>query len=416
MQMKATDFASVFAALTDENDDFSYLVKKYKLDPTRDFVGADLSNVNFGAFSVEILNLKDANLIGADLSLIKCKKLITDSAELKDTKLPPQHVRKNVHEQTDSALISEIKGRAILAIHSYLEKEPSKRNTAERIFDSGAPEYVEYFTRSEKIEIEKRIITAAQQFSKAVQRTTRSNRKKNFKIQKGWKSKVIKFHYDFDRTQLYRQLNGDELDRYFLGKLADSIHLDSGSVDDLQPIFTKHLPDYESMKRDLAVLKSSTENTSIKRAAFKHIIQSLCRSCDHVTMIFVDFLPFSKILYHQLNRDIKTYIKFIFIGPYVAESSQAASMVSSEHFVYGYVPERRKFAETDLSKIVKRISLATNGKLLFSNALSKDIKSLVGLEINIAIPRISALVADAIKKVERKISSKLNRRGQLYIY
>ena len=75
--MKATDFASVFAALTDENDDFSYLVKKYKLDPTRDFVGADLSNVNFGAFSVEILNLKDANLIGADLSLIKCKKLIT---------------------------------------------------------------------------------------------------------------------------------------------------------------------------------------------------------------------------------------------------------------------------------------------------------------------------------------------------
>ena len=267
-----------------------------------------------------------------------------------------------------------------------------------------------------KIEIEKRIITAAQQFSKAVQRTTRSNRKKNFKIQKGWKSKVIKFHYDFDRTQLYRQLNGDELDRYFLGKLADSIHLDSGSVDDLQPIFTKHLPDYESMKRDLAVLKSSTENKLNQESGLQTYYSVTMPELRSRHYDFVDFLPFSKILYHQLNRDIKTYIKFIFIGPYVAESSQAASMVSSEHFVYGYVPERRKFAETDLSKIVKRISLATNGKLLFSNALSKDIKSLVGLEINIAIPRISALVADAIKKVERKISSKLNRRGQLYIY
>jgi hypothetical protein len=420
MHLKAADFASVFAALTDESDDFPYLVQKYKLDLARDFVGADLRNVNFGALSADILNLSGANLIGADLSSIKCNKLITDSAELKNTKLPLQHAPKNIREQTDSTIISEIKGCAILAIHSYVEQERVRPNPTEQIFDSGAPEYVEYSTKSEKVAIEKNILAAAQRLQMAVRRIKRrrTNRNREFGSRREWNVKVVRFASDFssDRMRQYQQVNSDELDRNFLDKFAHSIHLESGQVHEYEPIFKKYSPEYESIKRDLVILKSSAKNTWIKRATFKNIIQLICEGYDQVTVLFVDFRPFSEILYRQINHDIKTHIKFIFVGPHAGEFVYGASMVSPDHFIHGYAPARRRFAETDLSKILKRVNSATNGRLLFSTALSKHIRDLIGLEINSAIRKMAELVANAVNEVENKKSPKLNRRGQLYIH
>lgn len=418
MALKARDFALVFSALTDESDDFSYLVKKYKLDPARDFVGADLRNVDFGTLSTDVLNLKGANLKGADLSSIKCKKLITESAELKNTKLPPQHADKNIRDLASSSVVSDIKGQAILAIHSYVQKEDAKQWVADRIFSSGAPEYVEYVTPNEKAEIEERILRVAKRFSTAAARARRRRASQARKVgsQPGSKSKVVRFvsNIDLEKERFYEQLSGDALDHDFMSKFARCVHLDLESPNEFDLVFKRHSPEYNLVATSLEILKSSTENMSAKRAAFKNIVKMICWRCDRVTLLFVDFRPFSKILHHQIDRDIEAHMKFVFVGPYGA--IQTTSMVRQDHFIHGYALEPRKFAETDLSRLLKRIGLATNGTLLFSSALTRQLRDLVGLEINTAIRRMAELVAVAISKVERQPFPKLNRRGQLYIH
>lgn len=122
----------VRSILEADSGDFATLLKLAGLDPRTDLRGCDLSNVDFGVFVADVLNLKRCDLTSADLSRIKVRELNTDGADIAGARFPPEHEKSVRLLQLGLRQRFDALKMIALAIHRFHVRP----FVTERLFDS----------------------------------------------------------------------------------------------------------------------------------------------------------------------------------------------------------------------------------------------------------------------------------------
>lgn len=403
------DFSLFFSVLTEESDDFVTLINKYRLDPAIDLMGLDLSDVTFGSLSADVLNLTNANLSGADLTHVRCKRLILDSADATGAKLPEAMAGTSVppKDYVERREIEGILQKAVLSIRSYEADTLGFNGAIQRIFSSGAPEYLEYFGDINRAAIEAGLSDKADLFLKADggrNYRVRTKAKRRDGPVRGRKRTILFRSSSAIEKPLRSSRSDDSLDKGFLERFY------KGTFEEI----SSRGATYKAKRRKHSGGQFGHQSSlTSDRAAFKSFINRLCLDVDRIVLIFIDFLPFSNSLYHELNRDITAHLKFIFVGPHQPMYSlPKTSMVTADHRLSIH---ERFFSERDLTNVLWRIRAATSKKLIISDELIVSLRRLVGQEINRATQGAARTILSSAKRARSNGTLKPDRQGHILL-
>ena len=148
-----------FELATDENDNFSHLVRKYGIDPETDFRSADFTGVDFGKFRAQKIDLSNCILTDANLSQVHCKNIILQNATLHGTKLPDNAtVEKNQPSRERWLVKLDLLKLAALAVFRYDTRQANIDLLLSQLNNSRTPVGLSFQTESEQKYYTKKIV------------------------------------------------------------------------------------------------------------------------------------------------------------------------------------------------------------------------------------------------------------------
>ena len=352
---------TIIAALTElanaEADDFPTLVRKFKIDPAYDLRYCDLRNVNFGNLIAGTLNLTGCLLEGADLSRVRCNKIIRD----------PDSPNATYDEVTESLK------QALVAVYRY---QNSDGLAQEVVMERTMAAVVAFFhDLTEQAAI---TISICKSYMKSIEEIAIQG-----ELEPGME--ILWFYRREARATA--AIEGKLLDLAFINAVR-------------RPIPGDHLGVYPSRhnrgrtKRIADAIRDPKHKsidwyrTEFIRALRKELKRS-------AVLVFSGFPPISKQLYREMTDGLPYPIKLVF----VCSSDYERRFTGEEaRWQREAIPDRSIQTITtshDLDNIDRRISLATELRIGISLETRKKMASCVGAPIaeikNLRIRRIYEL-------------------------
>jgi hypothetical protein len=360
---------ALFALLETEDDNFESLMKRFGIDPATDLQNCDLNGVDFGELSVDILDLTGSDLEGANLSKVKCRKLIGADGVATERKQ------------------NRVLGDVLLAISRYQNSDWVLNQIVGALSESSAPVLAFYDSAAEQDLLTKRI---------CAHYTDASHLREGFNMHASG-MKVLWFYTKSSKGQF--KLNPAVLDRAFFEALRESNKSDDIGIYPLRPnqsaiqrIRNSVRPGaYDAMREDFAL--SLRKELSNKEFMSGH----------GSVLIFSGFPPISKRLHRAIRDAVNGRITFIFL---------CSSSLQPQYLQGGGLPWRRVAVpaysigeplavKADIRRLIRRIGIASGGKITFDSSFEGWMnefagKPLAALKRELATELKNALVQAAL--------------------
>jgi hypothetical protein len=351
---------ALFGLASAEIDDFPALVRNFKIDVANDLRHCDLRNVNFGDLIADTLNLTGCLLEGADLSRVKCRRIIRDDDKSRAA--------------SDEA--TEALKQALLAVYRY--RDPSKL-TEEIANDMaiGSPVLVFYNTAAEQDAI------------------TRSIWKMFSLVPAGQvvpQFDLVWFHTRRAKGPLI--LDANSIDEKFLSLVRAPDYNDIG----IYPF----RGNYARVKRVVAALNGSdSQSISALRTVFAESLRKQMKRS--AVIIFSGFPPISLQLYREMQGKVPWKLVFVCSDEYEAQFIRESSRWR-KHFIPSRRLEPMEVTPQDLENIEYRIMLASDGKVTIRPGTRKRMERFLGGSLtdlkNMLVKRIYEFKEQAVSDIE----------------
>jgi len=365
---------SLFALLESEEEDFATLLHRYGIDPATDLQNCDLTGVDFGSLTADTLDLTGSSLDGADLSKVKCKRVLGLDAHAQDLK-PPKR------DHFDDVLS---------AISRYQNADWSINQIVDAVADRSAPVLAFYGTTAEQDLLTKRLCA---HYGDA------SHLREGFNSHAMGK-KLIWFYSKATRPSL--TLNPAALDKLFFDALRTS-----NTSDDIG--IYPHRPNHAAVGRIKASVRAGPYDQM--RGDFVKALsrEARQRAGTLVTfpgcfVVFSGFPPISKRLYRELRDAIPGHLSLIFLcssslEPYYLQSK---GVPWRRVAIPSYSIGEPLAVEADVGRLCRRIELASGGRITVSEGIKEWMSQFVGkplatLKFNIAAELKTAFPLSALQ-------------------
>jgi hypothetical protein len=368
---------SLFALLDTEEDNFSALVQRFGIDPAKDLQNCDLSDVDFGKLTADILDLTGSNLQGANLSRIRCKKIIGVDTGLLGAIEPEKNVWKDV----------------LLAIYRYQNSDWVTNRVVESFQEGPAPILAFYDTSAEQDVLTKRLCT---QFGDASH------------VRAGYSPHVVgsgtKLLWFYSKAEIGKfRLNPTSLDRNFFELLRD------GTASDDVGIYP-----FRSNQAAVRRIRNRLRGTSYNEMAddFATGLQGYFGadltegySTGYGSVLLLSgYPPISKRFYRVIRDAGLRRLKLIFLCPSSLEPfyKENDGMLWRRVAVPAYSTGEPRVAPEDISRLQRRIGVASNGAI----TLGKNAEALMKQFIGKPLTELKAQLSHRIKAATRPTATR----------
>lgn len=279
---------ALFALLETDEDDFATLMQRFGIDPASDLQNSDLTNVDFGDLKADTLNLTGSSIEGANLSRVKCKKIIGPDGTLERPKIfiVPHH---GAAEPILSR--SKIEG-TILAISKYQKSSWLTDKILDHSRDTSAPVLAFYDTAAEQDFLTKRLCAIFNDVSHPTK-----------PLPSGPPPKFIWFYSKADKSTF--ELSATVLERNFFALLrSDNTSDDIG----VYP--------YLSNRAVVAKIRNSLQGTGNSPDRMRDVFSRELNgefSERGGTVLFSGYPPISKRFYEEIRKHSRRRVKLIFL-------------------------------------------------------------------------------------------------------
>lgn len=330
---------ALFTLLDTDEDDFATLVQRFGIDPAKDLQNCDLSNVDFGRLVADTLDLTGSILQGANLSQVKCKRLIGVEATI--SKPTPE-----------KPVLDDVQ----LAIFHYQNSDWALNKVVNTLGSSSAPVLVFYDSTAEQSILTKRLCA---HFGHASH------------VQAGFSThslgvKLLWFYSKAGKPQQFR-LNPASLEKSFFELLqAGNVSHDIG----IYP-FTSNQAAVERICKSVrgpSYDQMRTEFTgSLRRELSRQLSTKLAFDPGSV-VLFSGFQPISKRLYRDILDAGNGNINLIFLCSSTLEPfyTQDKGVPWRRVAVPAHSVGEPLAVAADIGRLRKRIGIASGGLVTLS--------------------------------------------------
>jgi hypothetical protein len=345
-----------------ETDDFPSLIKRFKIDLASDLRHCDLRNVNFGNLIADTLDLTGCLLEGADLSLVKCKRIVRDSDKS----------NANLDETT------ELLKQALLAIYRYQNPDGLAQQVADE--QTLAPIVVFYGSAAEQDFITRSICKMYRKRSEQI-------------LIEGELISGMDLVWFYTRgTKADLKLEANLLDLAFINLVREPSYDDIG----IYPF----RENYARVKRvATAIDEPKYRSLDSYRTQFVSAVRSQLKRA--TILVFSGFPPMSRQLYHDMREGLPNKFKLVFV---CSRNYERQFTTDATHWRREAVPSRSIDAPIvsidDVDNIDRRIRLASGSRIRVGSETRQRMDFCVGSPLtelkNLLVKRIYEFNADRL--------------------
>jgi len=349
--VKTDALSSLFALLDTDEDDFASLVKRFGIDPANDLQNCDLTNVDFGRLTADTLNLTGSELEGADLSKVVCRQVI--GADVPSGK-------PNV---ASASLIT----LALSSVARYQNADWVLNQIISNAEEGAAPIMAFYDSTAEQDLLTKRVCAHFGDHSH---------------LRQDWDATMIgmKFLWFYCKASTAQlKLNPAFLDKAFFEALRGSNQSDDFGIYPLTPNrsaisrikASTHGGDYGQMRRNfIRGLREELGSRSMSGLV----------TYGNSAVLFSGFPPISKRFYTEIRESLPGRLRLIFLCSSAFEQHylEAGGKNWRRFAVPGYSIGPPLAVAEDVRRLVRRVGLATQGKISVPNIVENKLDRLIG--------------------------------------
>ncbi|RED38030.1 hypothetical protein BJ123_105109 [Rhodopseudomonas thermotolerans] len=337
---------ALFSLLAMEEDNFAKLLKYFELDPAKDLRNCDLTNVDFGTLEADVLDLTGATISGADLSKIRCKKIIgaLHSEVMTHQGLEPS-TRRTIKVQKSNA-----RAAAVQAVVNYANNDWTISELVRSTTDNTAPIMAFYESSAEQRFITKALCSRYNDLSGPLSVVPRQ--------------RFVWFYSGFDKPRSnVRPENSTTIEEHFFETLLQN---NSSEEIGVYP----YLSNRETVSRIQQKVQECLQDKRAMQTTFAQVLgREMQDSKKTGIALFSGFPPISKRMYQSIRKTTHQRVKLIFLCP----PSQKLRYENSpelwrDHIVPEYTIFEAMATEDDLRRIRRRIELVSSGLIAFSES------------------------------------------------
>jgi hypothetical protein len=380
---------ALFALLDTKDDDFTTLVKRFDIDPAKDLQNCDLSNVDFGKFTADTLDLTGSIITGANLSQVTCNKFIGVGGSA-----PEGKEAKNVWDDV------------LLAIARYQNSDWVLNRIIETSKDSPDPILAFYDSPAQQAILTKRI---------CVHYGDASHVREGFSMH-AFGIKLLWFYSKASKGPF--RLNPASLDKAFFEALRTSNTSDDIGIYPLRP----NQAAVERIRNSVRSRTYDRMRTEFSRSLRSELMTQGSQelAIDHGSVvIFSGFPPISKRLYRDIREAGQQKLSLIFlcssdVEPYYTQNNgkpwRRVAMPASP------IGEPLTVA-ADIGRLSRRIEVASGRRITLSKSMEQWTAQFVGtpittLKVQLAIELKAALATKRLGKAARPKSNRPRRSAR----
>lgn len=357
---------ALFELLETEEEDFAKLVEQFGIDPAVDFQNCDLTDVDFGSFTAETLNLTGSKLNGANLSKVTCGNII------------------GIDEQVQTPTRLDPLDDVLIAIARYQNADWSIDQIIREASDGHpSPVLAFYDTTAEQDLLTKRVCTHYGDASH---------------VREGFNShatgmKLLWFYAKAVKGQV--KLNPASLDKSFFEALrASNVSDDIG----LYPFRANH----SAIERIRKSVRAGTYDlmradfVSALRRELEMRVLSATDSSESM-VVFSGFPPISKRLYKEMREAVLGRLHLIFLcsSSWEPEYSRGEGLHWRRVAIPRYSIGEPLTSEADVRRLIKRIDVASGGRIHMT--MEEGMEGFVGKPLSILKEHLADEIRVALK-------------------
>jgi len=347
--------AALFSLLETEEEDFAVLARRFGIDPAVDLQNCDLTNVDFGHLEAETLNLTGSSIEGANLSNVRCKKILGAGYLLK---VPHHGARPN--DVRAARLSGPILDAVVMTVSKYQNADWTIESIIQGFEDSTAPMLAFYDSSVEQDVLTKRICSIFNDLSGPL--SVGPDRAKFL----WFYTKAHKSRFEMDAFSLEKNF----LDLLRTDKTSDDIGV------------------YPYLSNRFAAdrIKDSLEEPYDRmRAAFARSLGREVQGSERgAVVLFSGYPPISKQLYQQIRRATNQRVKLIFLCSSRLEDEYNARPAEWKRLVVpAYAIGQPQTSDKDIRRLQKRVEMASRGTVLFGSDFLRQLERHIGTPLGV---------------------------------
>ncbi|QAU49098.1 pentapeptide repeat-containing protein [Bradyrhizobium guangzhouense] len=340
---------ALFALLETEEEDFGRLAERFGIDPAIDLQNCDLTGVDFGALKADTLNLTGAELSGANLTKVRCRSIIGVDGSATGSPVGP---------------LVEV----LTAISRYQNADWAINQIFQSVTENHAsPVLAFYHTAAEQDLLTKRVCAHFGDGSH---------------VQEGFNAhasgtKLLWFYSKAERSQF--KLNPASLDKSFFETLRSSnksadigiypYRANQSAIERIRD--GVHPGTYDQMRSEFV--------RGLRRELEMRVLNG-SRAKDRSMLIFSGFPPISKRFYEQLRENIsgRLYLIFLCSSNWQPEYLRGKGLHWRRVAIPRYSIGEPLTAEEDIGRLVRRIGVASGGRIHIDETMTQWMAEWVG--------------------------------------
>ncbi|MFB6458630.1 hypothetical protein [Bradyrhizobium tunisiense] len=340
---------ALFTLLETEEEDFAALVERFGIDPAVDLQNCDLTNVDFGHLTADILNLTGSSIGGANLSNVRCRQILGAGDLLK----VPHHGPSP--EASVARVTSPMLDAVAMTVSKYQNADWIVDAVIRGFDDSTAPMLAFYDSSAEQDILTKRLCSVFNDLSGPL--SVGPDR--------------AKFVWFYSKAYKYRhELVASSLEKNFF----DLLRTDKTSDDiGVYP----YLSNRAAADRIRGSLREPYDRM---RADFARSLGQEVRGGERgAVVLFSGYPPISKRLYQEIRGATNQRLKLIFLCSSRLEDDYKARSAEWRRLVVpGYAIGQPQASDKDIRRIQKRVEMASRGTVLFGTEFSRGLERHIG--------------------------------------